>query len=37
LLCSLLHSHYLIPRGPKYPPQHSILETPQPTFLPQCE
>jgi hypothetical protein len=28
---------YLIPLGPKYPPQHSILENPQPTFLPQCE
>ena len=22
---------------PKYPPQHPILENPQPTFLPQCE
>jgi hypothetical protein len=28
---------YLIPLGPKYPPQHFILENPQPTFLPQCE
>jgi hypothetical protein len=28
---------YLIPLGPKYPPQHSILENPQPSFLPQCE
>jgi hypothetical protein len=28
---------YLIPLGPKYPPQHPILENPQPTFLPQCE
>jgi hypothetical protein len=27
---------YLIPLGPKYPPQHSILGNPQPTFLPQC-
>jgi hypothetical protein len=26
---------YLIPLGPKYPPQHSILDNPQPTFLPQ--
>jgi hypothetical protein len=24
---------YLIPLGPKYPPQHLILENPQPTFL----
>jgi hypothetical protein len=28
---------YLIPLGPKYPPQHIILENHQPTFLPQCE
>jgi hypothetical protein len=28
---------YLIPLRPKYPPQHSILENPQPTFLPQCD
>ena len=28
---------YLIPLKPKYPPQHPILENPQPTFLPQCE
>jgi hypothetical protein len=28
---------YLIPLGPKYPPQHPIFENPQPTFLPQCE
>jgi hypothetical protein len=33
LLCSLLHS----PLRPKYPPQHPILEHPQPMFLPQCE
>ena len=37
LLCSLLHYRYLVPLGPKYPPQHPILENPQPTFLPQCE
>ena len=30
-------SCYLIPIGPTYSPQHSILENPQPTFLPQCE
>jgi hypothetical protein len=28
---------YLIPLRPKYPPQHPILENPQPTFLPLCE
>jgi hypothetical protein len=28
---------YLVPLGPKYPPHHPILESPQPTFLPQCE
>ena len=28
---------HLIPLRPKYPPQHSILEHPQPVFLPQCE
>jgi hypothetical protein len=28
---------YLIPRGPKYPPQHLILENPQPTLLPHGE
>ena len=28
---------YLIPLGSKYPPQHSILENAQPTFLPHCE
>ena len=28
---------YLIPLGPKYPPQQPILENPQPTILPQCE
>jgi hypothetical protein len=28
---------YLVPLGPKYPPQHPILEKPQPTFLPHCE
>jgi hypothetical protein len=22
---------------PKYPPQHPIIEHPQPTFLPQCD
>ena len=27
---------YLVPLGPKYPPQHFILEIPQSTFLPQC-
>jgi hypothetical protein len=27
----------LIPLGPKYPPQHSILENLHTTFLPQCE
>jgi hypothetical protein len=36
-LCSLLHSCYLIPLRPKYPPQHPILEHPQPMFLPQCD
>jgi hypothetical protein len=36
-LCSLLHSHYLIPHRTKYPPQYPILEHPQPMFLPQCE
>jgi hypothetical protein len=30
-------SCYLIPLGPKYPPQHLILENSQPTFLPHCE
>jgi hypothetical protein len=28
---------YLVPFRPKYPPQHPILEQPQPMFLPQCE
>ena len=28
---------YLVPLGPKYPPQRSILENPQPTFLRQCQ
>ena len=28
---------YLDLLRPKYPPQHPILEHPQPTFLPQCE
>jgi hypothetical protein len=28
---------YLVPLSPIHPPQHSILENPQPTFLPQCE
>jgi len=28
---------YLVPRTPKYNPQHPILKYPQPTFLPQCE
>jgi hypothetical protein len=28
---------YLVPLRPKYPPQHFILEHPQPMFLPQCE
>ena len=38
LLCSLLHSpRYLVLLRSKYPPQHPILENPQPTFLPQCE
>jgi hypothetical protein len=27
----------LVPLRPKYPPQHPILEYPQPMFLPQCE
>ena len=30
-------SLYLYQRRPKYPPQHLILEHPQPMFLPQCE
>jgi hypothetical protein len=28
---------YLVPRRPKYSPQHPILKHPQPTFLPQCQ
>jgi hypothetical protein len=28
---------YLVPLRPEYPPQHPILEHPQPTFLTQCE
>jgi hypothetical protein len=28
---------YLVSLRPKYPPQHPILEHPQPMFLPQCE
>ena len=28
---------YLVPLRPKYPPQHSILEHLQLTFLPQCD
>ena len=28
---------YLVSSRSKYPPQHPILETPQVTFLPQCE
>jgi hypothetical protein len=28
---------YLISLRPKYPPQHPIIENPQPTFLPQYE
>ena len=28
---------YLVPLRPKYPPQHHILELPQPMILPQCE
>jgi hypothetical protein len=30
-------SCYLIPLKPKYPPQQSVLENPQPTFLLLCE
>ena len=36
-LFSSFHSRYLVPLGPKYYPQHPILQHPQPTFLPQCE
>jgi hypothetical protein len=28
---------FLVPLRPKYPPQHPILENPQPTLLHQCE
>jgi hypothetical protein len=28
---------YLVPLGPKYSPQHLILENPKPIFLSQCE
>jgi hypothetical protein len=28
---------YLVPLGPKYAPQHPVLENPQHTFLPKCE
>jgi hypothetical protein len=28
---------YLVLLRPKYPPQHSVLENPQPTFLSRCE
>jgi hypothetical protein len=28
---------YLIPLGPKYPPQNAIFENPQPTFLSESE
>jgi hypothetical protein len=31
------HPCYLVPLRPKYPPQHPILEHPQPMFLPQCQ
>jgi hypothetical protein len=32
----ILHC-YLVLLRPKYPPQHPILEHPQPMFLPQCD
>ena len=37
-LCSFLHSP-VTPSllGPKYSPQHPVLEHPQPMFLPQCQ
>jgi hypothetical protein len=38
--CYVVFSTALSPRLShryKYPPQHFILENPQPTFLPQCE
>jgi hypothetical protein len=36
MLSSPLPCH-LVSLKPKYPPQHPILEHPQPLFLPQCQ
>ena len=37
-LCSFLHSPVISSLvGPNIPPQHPILEHPQPAFLPQCQ
>jgi hypothetical protein len=37
LLCSFLHSTYIVPLRPKYSPQYPIHKHAQPMFLPQCQ